>query len=295
MMKRITHLLLALFTLSVLGGLVACNGDKKKLEDKEKELAELRQLAELDKKEMENQYAEFASQYGELKKGIKDDTLVNRLNQEQARAEALLKELQNTKANSSAEILRLKRELATVRAVLRDYIRQVDSLQQANHALIGERDMARADAERVRMENSNIQAENSHLNERVAIAAQLDATGISITPLKKNGKSAKKSKDIARFAVSFTITRNVTASAGNRTVYVRLLKPGQQVVNQSGSFRYENRAIGYSAAKTIEYTGQEVHVTLYVPVSEFLSGGAYSAYIFADGQMIGSGSTSLAK
>ena len=100
MMKRITHLLLALFTLSVLGGLVACNGDKKKLEDKEKELAELRQLAELDKKEMENQYAEFASQYGELKKGIKDDSLVNRLNQEQARAEALLKELRNTKANS---------------------------------------------------------------------------------------------------------------------------------------------------------------------------------------------------
>lgn len=75
MMKRITHLLLALFTLSVLGGLVACNGDKKKLEDKEKELAELRQLAELDKKEMENQYAEFASQYGELKKASRTTPL----------------------------------------------------------------------------------------------------------------------------------------------------------------------------------------------------------------------------
>lgn len=106
----------------------------------------------------------------------------------------MLKELQNTKANSSAEILRLKRELATVRAVLRDYIRQVDSLQQINHTLIGERDLARADAERVRMENTNIQAENSHLNERVAIAAQLDATGISVSPLKKNGKAAKKAK-----------------------------------------------------------------------------------------------------
>ena len=184
--------------LSSFSTFVACNSDKKKLEDKERELSELRQLAELDKKEMENQYAEFASQYGELKKGVKDDSLVNRLNQEQARAEALLKELQNTKASSSAEILRLKRELATVRAVLRDYIRQVDSLQQMNHALIGERDLARADAERVRQENSNIQAENSHLNERVAIAAQLNATGVSVAPLKKNGKNAKKSKDIAR-------------------------------------------------------------------------------------------------
>ena len=294
-MKKSTHTLLLVFVFAVIGMMVACNGDKKKLEDKEKELAELRQLAELDKKEMENQYAEFASQYGELKRNVKDDSLINRLNQEQARAENLLKELKRTKADNSAEILRLKNELATVRAVLRDYIRQVDSLQQVNHALVGERDMARADAERVRQENSNIQAENSHLNERVAIAAQLNATGISVTPLKKNGKNAKKSKDIARFAVSFTITRNVTATVGNRTVYVRLLKPGQQVVNQSGSFHYENRNIGYSAAKTIEYSGQEVRTSVYVPVSEFLSGGTYSAYIFADGQMIGSGSVTLNK
>ena len=295
-MKTLIHLFGSLLLLTSLVALLpACNDDAKKLADKEKELEELRQLAELDKREMENQYAEFASQYGELKKSVRDDSLIARLNAEQARAESLLKELKQTKANSSAEILRLKRELATVRAVLRDYIRQVDSLQQLNMALIGERDQARADAERTRAENSDIQARNSALNEQVAIAAQLDATGISISPLKKNGKAAKKSKDIARFSVSFTITRNVTAKAGNRTVYVRLLKPNQQVVGQSGSFNYENRSIGYSAAKTIEYSGQEQHVTLYVPVSEFLSAGNYSAYIFADGQMIGSSSVRMEK
>lgn len=295
-MKKTTHFFIGSFLLSILGlCLLSCNDNAKKLADKDKELEELRQLAELDKREMENQYAEFASQYGELKKNVRDDSLIARLNQEQARAEALLKELKNTRANSSAEILRLKRELATVRAVLRDYIRQVDSLQQLNLALIGERDQARADAERTRAENSNIQAENSHLNEKVAIAAQLNATGISISPLKKNGKAAKKSKDIARFSISFTITRNVTANAGNRTVYVRLLKPNQQVVGELGTFSYENRQIGYSAAKTVEYNGQETHVTLYVPVSEFLSAGTYGAYIFADGQMIGSGSVQLAK
>lgn len=295
-MKKTTHFFIGFFLFSIFGlCLLSCNDNAKKLADKDKELEELRQLAELDKREMENQYAEFASQYGELKKNVRDDSLIARLNQEQARAEALLKELKNTRANSSAEILRLKKELATVRAVLRDYIRQVDSLQQLNLTLIGERDQARADAERTRAENSNIQAENSHLNEKVAIAAQLNATGISISPLKKNGKAAKKSKDITRFSISFTITRNVTANAGNRTVYVRLLKPNQQVVGESGTFSYENRQIGYSAAKTVEYNGQETHVTLYVPVSEFLSAGTYGAYIFADGQMIGSGSVQLSK
>lgn len=295
-MKQFVRIFLALFITSSVGfAIVSCNGDKQKLADKEKELQELRQLAELDKREMENQYAEFASQYGELKKSVKDDSLITRLNEEQARAEALLKELKNTKANSSAEILRLKKELATVRAVLRDYIRQVDSLQQLNQALIGERDQALAQAARTQVENTNIQERNTKLNEKVAIAAQLNATGVNISPLKKNGKTARKSKDIVRFAVTFTITRNVTASAGNRTVYVRLLKPNQQVAGHVGNFQYENRSIGYSAAKTVEYNGQETHVTVYVPISEYLSAGNYSAYIFADGQMIGSGSLQMNK
>lgn len=70
-MKKLTHLFLIGVVLTIVGSFAACNTDKKKLEDKDRELSELRQLAELDKKEMENQYAEFASQYGELKKASK--------------------------------------------------------------------------------------------------------------------------------------------------------------------------------------------------------------------------------
>ena len=244
---------------------------------------------------MENQYADFAAQYGEMKKDIRDDSLVARLDAEQRRAQGLLEELRNLKTNSAAEILRLKKELATVRAVLRDYIRQVDSLQQINQTLTNERDAARAEAERTRQENTSINQRNTQLSEQVAVASQLNATGISIVGTKKNGKAAKRSKDITRFTVSFTVTRNVTARTGNRTAYVRLLKPGQDVVNASGTFNYENKSIEYSAARTIEYTGEEQRVTLYIPVNEFLSGGTYQAFIFIDGQMIGSGTMALSK
>lgn len=61
-MKKITHLLITLLLTSGMAlTFLSCNGDKQKLADKEKELQELRQLAELDKREMENQYAEFAN------------------------------------------------------------------------------------------------------------------------------------------------------------------------------------------------------------------------------------------
>ncbi len=295
-MRKLTHILMGGFILLfVVGAALSSCGDSEKLKEKEREIEELRQLAELDRREMENQYAEFAVQYAELKKTVQNDSLAALLDKEQKRAEQLLKELKNVKANSSAEILRLKKELATVRAVLKDYIRQVDSLQQLNVALVGERDRALAEAARTRKENTAISQVRAQLEEKVEIAAQLNATGVTITPLKKNGKVAKKSKDIKTFSIDFTVTRNVTATTGNRMAYVRLMKPHNQLVNPTGQFEYENRTIDYSAAKAIEYDGEEQKVQLYVPVLEYLSAGKYHAYIFIDGQMIGSGAVELKK
>ena len=295
-MQRLTHILIGAFILLFVAGasLSSC-GDSEKLKEKEREIEELRQLAELDRREMENQYAEFAIQYAELKKTVKNDSLAALLDKEQKRAEQLLKELKNVKANSSAEILRLKKELETVRAVLKDYIRQVDSLQRLNVALVGERDRALAEAARTRRENTAISQARAQLAEKVEIAAQLNATGVSIAPLKKNGKEAKKAKDIKTISVTFTVTRNVTATTGNRMAYVRLMKPNNQLVNPTGQFTYENRTIDYSAAKAIEYDGEEQQIQLYIPIQEYLSAGTYHAYIFIDGQMIGSGSVVLKK
>lgn len=281
--------------LFVVGTALSSCGDSEKLKEKEREIEQLRQLAELDKREMENQYAEFAVQYAELKKTVQNDSLANLLEIEQRRAEKLLKELKDVKATSSAEILRLKKELATVRAVLKDYIRQVDSLQRLNITLASERDQALAEAERTRKENTAISEVRAQLEEKVGIAAQLNATGISITPLKKNGKTAKRCKDIKTFSVDFTVTRNVTAETGNRMAYVRLMKPNNQLVNPAGQFAYEDRNIDYSAAKAIEYDGQERKLQVYVPVQEYLTPGTYHAYIFIDGQMIGSGSLEIKK
>lgn len=293
-MKNFAHTLLGM-TLTLAAGITATGCGSKADSDKDKELQELRQLAEMDRREMENQYAEFAAQYGEMKKEIKNDSLIERIDAEQRRAESLLKELRELKTTSATEILRLKKELATVRAVLRDYIHQVDSLQRLNQTLTSERDEARAEAERTRQENNSISERNTQLSEKVAVAAQLNATGVTLFPSKKNGKEARKSKDITRFSVSFTITRNVTAATGTRTIYVRLLKPGQGVVGNSGMFAYENKNIEYSAAKNIEYSGEEQRVTVYVPVNEFLGVGRYTAYVFTDGQMIGSGSININK
>ena len=265
------------------------------LQEQKSANVELEQLAALDKKEMENDYTRFALEYDELKKSIRDDSLIVQLEKEQQRTKQLLQELKNVKATDAAEITRLKKELETVRAVLRSYVLQVDSLQQLNLSLTVQRDEARAQYSEATTRISNLTSEKASLSEQVAIASQLDATAISISPQKDNGKSAKRIKEISRFVVSFTITKNITAKAGNRTLYVRLTKPGNEVVNRSGTFAYENKQLDYSATKSIEYNGEEQRATVYIPISEYVSPGTFHAYIFAEGTMIGTGSITIDK
>ena len=242
---------------------------------------------------MENEYSQFALQYDELKRSIKNDSLMQQLTKEQQRTQELLAELKQVKSDDAREITRLKKELATVRAVLRSYILQVDSLQRMNTALASENEHVKAQYNEATAKISNLNSEKANLSEKVAIASQLDATGISVQAQNKRNKNAKKVKDVRRFVVHFTITKNITASTGNRNIYVRLLQPTNSVVNPSGSFNYENRSLQFSATKVIEYTGEEQSVTLYIPVGETLSAGTYRCDIFADNQNIGTGSVSV--
>ena len=55
-----------------------------------------------------------------------------------------------------------------------------------------------------------------------------------------------------KFVVSFSISRNVTAQAGNRSVFVRITPPRGDVLTRGGSFTYENRSLEYSMRKDSE-------------------------------------------
>ena len=98
----------------------------------------MQELAELDKREMENEYQQFANQYSEMKTQINNDSIVAQLTAEQEKTQRLLQELRETRSSDAREIARLKKELATVRAVLRSYVFEIDSLNRLNQNLTAE-------------------------------------------------------------------------------------------------------------------------------------------------------------
>ena len=284
-MKKKVLIPLVVVILALIGGLAYLF---KSLEEQKQVNRDMQELAELDKQEMENEYERFALQYSEMKTQINNDSIVEQLTQEQMKTQKLLEELKKVKANDAREITRLKKELATVREVLRSYIIQVDSLNRLNESLKQENSRVNAVLQERNSQIAGLSNEKASLSEKVAIAAQLDATNISLSLLNKRDKPTKKLKDTKKMQVNFTITKNVTASNGNRTVYVRIQNPGGNTLSGGGSFAYENRNLEYSMKKTIEYTGEEVSVATFWNVSQMLEGGQYRVSIFADGNMIGS-------
>ena len=264
-------------------------------QNKGREIEEMTQLFEIEKEEMENEYSGFAVQYDEMKVHISNDSLIRQLDREKQRTQQLLEELRQTKATNAAEITRLKKELTTVRAVMRTYVMQIDSLDQINKQLAKENTRVKQQYQEQTKVVQQLTVDKEKAEEKVALASQLDAAAITVTPHNKRGKEEHKVKNVTQFVVNFTIVKNITVQTGEKTVYLRITKPdGEPLVKDaSNTFKYENVNLEYSAKKYIEYTGEQQEVTMYWDVEEYLSAGTYTAYLFVDGVMIGEQSVTL--
>lgn len=256
---------------------------------------ELTQEFELEKEDLENQYTTFAKQYDELKLTVSNDSLSVLLEQEQLKTQRLLEELRTVKSTNASEIRRLRNELATLRKVMIGYINQIDSL---NRLTAQQREIIADVTEKYNTASAtinNLSQEKQALNQKVTLAAQLDATAIKVTPLNKRNKKTSRIKNIVKLKIDFIISKNITAETGERTLYARILKPDNDVLSKNASdvFPYENRELRYSIKKYIEYNGEEQPVTVYWDVEEYLYAGSYRVDIFADGNLIGTGNFML--
>lgn len=284
-MKKKIVIPIVIFIALLIAGIVYLAQD---LSQQKQQNKEMQALAEMDKKEMENEYQRFANQYSEMKTQISNDSIVAQLTKEQERTQQLLNELKQVKSNDAREIARLKKELATVRAVLRSYVLEIDSLNRLNQNLTAENTRIKGQYEEANRQIEGLSTEKESLSEKVAIAAQLDAIGISMSLRDKRGKTTGKMKKAKTLQVDFSIAKNVTATNGMRTIYVRIISPTGTVLGGAGTFAYENKNIEASMKKTVEYGGEQTNVTTYWNIDQAMVSGTYQVSIFAEGNMIGS-------
>ncbi len=266
------------------------------LVQQQRTINDMRELSALDKQMLQDQFDELNMQYEEFSFEISNDSIAKRLEQEQAKVQRLMEELKQVKSTDAAEISRLRRELDTLRKILKSYVIQIDSLNRANEALRTENKAQREEISRVTSRQRQLQEEKSDLTEKVQLAAKLSVSNFHTVGLNNRGRDTRRIKSMKQLQINFQVDRNVTAEPGMKTIYVRLSKPDGSLMQQpgeSGTMPFESGQVPYSVSRQVEYSGEPTQVSLYWDIQEYLPEGSYVAEIFADGYKIGRYSFSL--
>lgn len=293
--KEVKKLSMLIVTIIVLALIVAGGGYY--IYHQKQEINDITQAFDLQKETLEDEYNELSLQYEGYKFQVGNDSLVALLSTEQAKVQRLLEELRTVKATNAKRINELKKELATLRKIMRNYVIQIDSLNAANEQLKKENKEVVRKYQQASSTAAQLSKEKEKLTERVTLASKLDAAAISITPVNSRGKAVDRIKRMEQFVIKFTITKNITAPVGEKTIYVRIMKPDDDILvkNRTNVFAFEGKEINYSIKRVVEYEGEELPVVMYWDIEEFLSPGTYRVDIFADGNLIGKKSFVLEK
>ncbi|MDH6305121.1 outer membrane murein-binding lipoprotein Lpp [Parabacteroides sp. PF5-5] len=280
---------LSLLIVAIIVLLLVIGGAAYYIYHQKQQMSDLVQTFDLEKESLEDEFNELSLQYEGYKFSVNNDSLLALLSTEQAKVQRLMEELRTVKTTNARRISELKKELETLRKIMRNYVIQIDSLNQANQQLTKEKEQAVRRYQQASSSAAQLTKELEKQTERVTLASRLDATGITVTPINGRGKEVKKIKQMEQFAVNFRIVKNITAPVGEKTIYIRLKKPDDDILVKSRAnvFAFEGKEINYSMKKMVEYDGEELPVTMYWNIEEFLSPGTYRVDIFADGNLIG--------
>lgn len=256
-----------------------------------RQMQEMVEVLELEKEQLADEYEDLSIQFdGYQQLDVRNDSLQEQLAQEQQRVRDLLEELRITKVTNARRIAELKKELATVRAVMVTYVRQIDSLNQTNQRLTRENQRYRRENQQMVEQNTQLTEQNTQLAETVTRAAKLEVTDFVATFLNERDRKTKNFNRIHKLQFDYTIGKNITCEPGLKMIYLRLSRPDGEVLlkDHAPQFAFENAELEASVAQEIEYAGEPISSTMYWTVEEILYKGAYTVDFFADGQHIGS-------
>ena len=265
--------------------------------EKEAEIAEVVEMMNFEKQQVEREFQDMASEFDGYTSNIKNDSLFKLLDDQKVKMHQLLEELRVTKSTNARKISELKKELATVRKLLVHYVNQIDALNAENKELKTENTEVKRRYSEASETATQLAKEKESLNEVVTRASKLEVSGFSFTPLNNRNKKTSWFTQTANLQFNFTVNKNITAQPGEKTIYLRLTRPDDEVMTKGSGqvFQYENKKINYSLKKDFEYTGEAHNDVLYWKVEEVLQAGTYRAEFFCDGNRVGSFSFILKK
>ncbi|MCG8575285.1 MAG: hypothetical protein MI810_10405 [Flavobacteriales bacterium] len=211
--------------------------------------------------------------------------------------QGLLTELEDVKGDKKhymSKVYKLQKETETLRSIMKDYIRTIDSLNVANGKLTLDLENMSNDLDNMTKAHDNLAIEKAELSDKVNKGSKLVASGFVTEGIKEKSsgsyKETSKASRCTHIRSCFTLSENSIASPGNKTVYMRVITPDGSVLYSSNANTItteKGQSILYSDKKTVNYQNQSVDLCIFHKLTSEIGKGNYVAQIYCEGVMIG--------
>jgi len=218
-----------------------------------------------------------------------NDSLKVQLAGEQDKIKLILEKMRIFRNNSYAEISRYKKQVNTLKTVLRSYVVQIDSLNRLNQALTAENIKVKKQMFWAKDKAAKLQEKNKNIEAKLSKAATLEAGDLTVYPINRKGRKLKKIRKAVKLKATFTLQKNITAKRGVRKLYIRITRPDESLLlaADKGKFKFQGTELDYTATRNVEYEGEQLEVAIFWNNDKTLVKGMYKADLFSEDNHIG--------
>lgn len=250
------------------------------------DLAEKTEYFRIEKDSLEGELRNIYFRYDTLESGNLE------LQVEMKKQQEKIDKLIAIQADDAYKIRMYRREMETLRTVLRSYIVQIDSLNLMNQELMAENKQLQNTERRLATEKAQLEQDKQELEEIKDLASTLQASQINLVLLNKRDKESKRIRTTVKVRVDFVLRANQVIPAGEKRITLRIIRPDQVVLGspELEMLEFEGEEIPVSASRIVNYENEDLPVSIFWNNDGEIVPGQHTVELHADGKVIGNAS-----
>jgi hypothetical protein len=259
--------------------------------DQKNKMVDMETVLTQEKDSLANELRLMVHGYDTLK--TDNDTLMANLQREKKRIVDLLA----INASNVQLIKKYRAEIGTMREIMKGYIVQIDSLNSLNQQLVAENVGFKQQITDVQNTNVELTKAKEELTSKVEVAAVIQAKDINAVSLNRKRKETSRINLIDKLRICFTLRENPIAAAGEKEVFMRVIRPDSLVITTSPDnlFDFNGNKLVYSASRLVDYMNQDIEMCIFLDNTGDFIIGNYSVELYLENHIIGRTTFALAK
>jgi cell division protein FtsL len=245
---------------------------------------------------LQSDFDNLMKEYEQIK--VDNETLTFQLTERDSVIMASADEIKKLIA-SQADYRKIQKKLDLLRGITREYVARIDSLITVNQQLSEENVQIKEEVVKEKKKSAQLTQDKKDLEDKVTVGSSLMAYNVSASTyrLKSSGDEVEtdKSTRIERIKITFTLSENKIAAAGEKTIFACITRPDGVVMTPSNSelytFELNGKQEPFSIARDIKYDNKAVNISMIwdrKDKSQPAMVGVYKIVLYLDGVEIGS-------